>query len=258
MKTVIRYVLLTASRDWLFLGLFIANFSAIALSAFLGNTAIAEEQAMTISYIAGSVRTVMVVGLILFVCFHVRRAFDHKEIELMLSRPLSRTQFMLSYWLGFIAIALAAFIPIFAVICAIGLTFAQTQVQPIALIYWGASIAAEVAVMVGCALLSSLILRSAVSSVMFCFGFYILSRMMGFFIAASYSTHNLAAGLMDKAMEFILLGISIALPRLDLFGKSEWLLYGIDKAADTWIYQSIIYIPLLLAVAVTDFRRKQF
>jgi hypothetical protein len=60
--------------------------------------------------------------------------------------------------------------------------------------------------------------------------------------------------------ELILMFTSILLPRLDLFAKSSWLIYGVTDVEDWFIVpiQSMIYIPLLLLMAIFDFRRKQF
>jgi ABC-type transport system involved in multi-copper enzyme maturation permease subunit len=257
MHALIRYVILTASRDWLFIGLFAVALSAMALSIFLGGTALSEEQATTLSYMAGSLRLVVVVGLILFVCFHVRRAFDHKEIEFILSRPVSRNHFVLAYWLGFVCVSLLIFIPLFSAI----LVFAYLQPQPpalISLIYWGLSTWMEVVLMLAFSLVASLILHSAVSAVMASYAFYILARMMGFFIFANQSLSLWGTDAGGLVMKYIIYGVSIILPRLDLFSKTDWLLYGAKNVSADWATQGIIYILLLLAASMTDFRRKQF
>ena len=43
MQPIIRYILLTASRDWLFLGLMILIVIAAGISMFLGSTALSEQ-----------------------------------------------------------------------------------------------------------------------------------------------------------------------------------------------------------------------
>ena len=159
MSTTIRYILLTALRDWLFLGLFIAIALAFAVASFLGDTALVEESQMATTYAAGSTRVILLIGLIVFVCFHVRNAFSNKEIDLMLSRPISRTAFVISYWIGFACIA-------FLLCAALALLFIVQGVDALGLSYWIASMAMESLFVVAFALFASLILRSAVASVL--------------------------------------------------------------------------------------------
>ena len=254
MVTTIRYVLLTAIRDWLFVGLFIAICLAIGISTFLGNTALVEEGQMTTSYVAASVRVILVVGLITFVCFHVRRAFDNREIDVMISRPISREAFVFAYWLGFVLVALLLYIPVMAVmwvLLPVGLS---------GLVYWGISMLLEIALVLAFALFAALILRSAVSSVLFSFGFYLISRMMGFFLFIMDAPHIFNNVDLNWVTGKLLVAISAILPRLDLFAKSKWLIYSIenDMSYMWFVPQTLIYVPLLLLAAVIDFKRKQF
>ena len=81
MLTNIRYITLTAFRDLLFFGLLAAIVLAGVLSATLGSTAMVETEAMTVTYSAASARIILMIGLIVFISFHVRHAFDQKEID---------------------------------------------------------------------------------------------------------------------------------------------------------------------------------
>ena len=255
MKSIIRYTLITAKRDWLFLGLFVITSIAIAISIFLGSTALVEQQQMAIAYASGASRLILIIGLILFVCFHVQRSFDNRELEVILSRPISRTSFVIAYWLGFVVLGVSVAVPLIVAL------WLFTPVDPVGLLYWGGSLILEIGIMLAFALRSALILQRAVTSVLSAFGFYVLARMMGFFtatikapVALKYNTDA------NGIIQFLLEAISIIFPRLDLYGKSAWLIYGIDGAENLWIFQvqSLIYIPLLLAVAIFDFQRKQF
>src|SRR5271169_3288627 len=97
MLTNIRYILITALRDWLFIGLLVSILFASFISATLGSTALVEENEMTIAVAAGSSRLILMIGLIVFVCFHIRNAFDTKEIDVILSRPNTRSNLIISY-----------------------------------------------------------------------------------------------------------------------------------------------------------------
>jgi len=252
MRTNIRYILITALRDWLFIGLFIGTLVATAISATLGSTALIEEKEMTLSFASGSARLILMTGLIVFICFHIRSAFDSKEIDVILSRPVSRINLVISYFLGFSFVGLLLTIPIIAIIAAIGvLNWAGFAV-------WAASIILEMALVVGLALFSAFTLRSAVTSVLACMGFYVVSRMMAFLVFTSHS--GMVAEPKFAIFRWALQAISTVLPRLDFFGKSEWLIYGLKSAQDWQFYtaQAFIFIPLLLAATMIDFKNKQF
>lgn len=254
MKTIIRYTLITALRDWLFLGLVLLVAAAYGLSVFTGSTALVEQSEMSIAYFAGSSRIVLMIGLIVFVCFHVRRLFDNREIESMLSKPISRSTFIISYWLGFVILAVIATIPIVVIM--------ETVYTPnhLGLLYWVASLILELSIVIAFALVAALMLGSAVSSVMASFSFYFISRLMGFFVAALAQPSNLTSGIAGPFMGHVLKAISTIIPRLDLYAKSSWLIYGIEGQKDLWIFQvqSIVFIGLLLAMAIFDFKRKEF
>lgn len=255
MLTILRYTLITALRDWLFVGLFIVLSAAISISLFLASTALVEQQQMAIAYAAGISRIIVIGGLIVFVSFHVRRLFENREIEVMLSRPMSRSKFVLAYWTGFVMLGIIMVIPL---ILALKLL---TNPHGLGLFYWAGSLMVEIALVMAFTLTSALILRSAVTSVLSSFGFYALARMMGFFTATIHTPAALLkTASLNRIMEYILEMVSVVLPRLDLFGETNWLVYGLKGVENMWIYavQSAIYIPLLLALAIFDFQRKQF
>ena len=255
MKTIIRYTLLTASRDWLFIGLAALVLMAYAMSVFTGSTALVEQLQMSLAYFAGASRIILVAGIIIFICFHVRRSFENREIELILSKPISRTQFVIAYWLGFVILSLVAILPVLFIL------YFLNDPNPIGLLYWGISLVFEISIISAFALLSALIMKSAVSCVMSTFTFYLACRLMGFFTTALGSSTSLSTkGSWGSVMEFIMQIISTIIPRLDLFAKSQWLIYGVEGQNDLWIFpvQSLIYILLILSVAIFDFKRKEF
>lgn len=252
MLTNIRYILLTALRDWLFSGLFIAILIAAAISATMGSTAFIEEKEMTLAFSSQSARLILMTGLIVFVCFHIRNAFETKEIDVILSRPITRSNLILSYWLGFSFVGLLLAVPVVIIINFIGAN------NSAGFIGWAVSLILEMALVISLALFAAFTMRSAVTAVLACMGFYVLSRMMAFFVFTSNS------GMFNNEkfifMKWILQAISTLLPRLDFFSKSEWLIYGFDSALDwqVFVLQTVVFVPILLVAAMIDFRRKQF
>lgn len=252
MRAVISYVWLTALRDRLFIGLPLALLAVVWLAGLLGGTALSEQHEMTLSYAAGGLRMVLMVGLIIFTGFHVRRAFEQREIDVMLSRPLTRWRFVCAYYIGFAAVALAL------ALLASGLLLAMDPIKMDGFFRWSASLLLESLIVVAIALFTSLILRHAVSSVMASLGFYLLMRMMGFFLATADAPVLNSEDVWYA--DLLLQALSVITPRLDLFTKSGWLIYG-PAAADGWwilLGQTVVTVPLLLVAAMLDFRRRQF
>lgn len=255
MNTIIKYTLLTASRDWLFVGLFMLILMAYGMSVFTGSTALVEQSQMSLAYFAGASRIIINIGLVVFVCFHVRRAFENREIESILAKPISRVQFIIGYWVGFALLTVGVIIPVLII------TALLNQPDLKGLLFWGASVMCETALVVAFAMLAALIMRSVVGPVLSTFAFYLVSRLMGFFIAAFESQNSLmGAGKYGDILEAVLRAIATVIPRLDLYAKSEWLIYGVAGQEGLWIFslQSAVFIPFLLAMAVFDFKRKQF
>lgn len=255
MLTNIRYILLTAIRDRLFVGLFVAVIFAAYLSRIMGSTAMLEPEMMQLSFTAAAVRVILVVGLVVFACFHVRHAFDSREIDVLLSRPISRTNLVVSYWLGFSLVSLV-------LVCAGALVVYLTGIfSNYGYWAWFASLLLETWLVVALSLFAAFTLKSAVTSVLATFGFYTLARMMGFFIATTEQTHSLFGNaqlnmVMNGAIQFI----SVVIPRLDFFAKTRWLIYSLKDAHEVQLFllQAAIYIPLLVVAAIVDFKRKQF
>ena len=112
MIPILKYILLLAIRDRLYIGIFISLIISFSLSIFLGQSALVKQQQMTSAFIAGSSRTILAIGVILFVCLNINRAFENKEVEFIISKAISRENFILGYLLGFFIAVFLIFIPL--------------------------------------------------------------------------------------------------------------------------------------------------
>jgi hypothetical protein len=170
----------------------------------------------------------------------------------MLSRPISRSGLAFAYWLGFATVAVLVVVPTALVIAVL---------QPLSIpgfAFWTLSLLLEALCVVAMALFTALALRSAVTAVMACLGFYVLSRMMAFFVMAADSFGDKEP--LTFITKYALKTVATVIPRLDFFGKTEWLIYGLTTAVESQLFllQAAIFIPLLLFAAILDFRRKEF
>jgi hypothetical protein len=247
MKLLIKFVLLTALRDKLYLGLLVILGGVLGLSKAVGFSALSEESQMQLVYFSSLSRIVIVCGMILFICFYLNRSFENKEVEFILSRNISRNTFVLAHWISFILNSLILIVPVSIII----LFFGRTNLLGIS--WWSITIILELMLVSTFAITASLILKNAVIAVLSTISFYFISRMMGFFVySISISP--------EFSLKSILKFLSSIFPRLDLFGKSEWLVYNAINLQDIYIVllQSLIYIPLMLFISFHDFNKKQF
>lgn len=265
---IVKYTLLTAVRDWLYLGILLLVFGSIFLSIFLGSTALSEQGKASIVFIAGSVRIITILGLVLFVCFHVRRSIENKEIEMILTRPISRLNFVLTYYLSFAVLALSLVLPIALILCISVLNFSFVDIDHDKIDFmlkniglWSFSFFLETLIVISFAFFATLILESAVFSTLATLTFYFLSRIIGFFMISMHNpTSLIKSTMLGRVSENTLMVISTMLPRLDMFSKSEWLVYGVNNSYEYLLFSAsaLVFIPLILTMTIFDFLRKQF
>ena len=253
MQSILKYILKNGLRDRLYLGVFISLIVAFGISIFLGSTMLVEQRQSTAAYIAGSSRIIIVLGMILFVCLTITRAFENKEIDFILSKSIARESFVLAYLCGFFIAAFLIFIPLSLVI------FFVTKTQIIGTLIWLTSLLGELAIVICFSLLAALILKNPLSSIMASFAFYTISRLMGIFVLASELPNSFVfTG--KEILTLVLKCFSAVFPRLDLFAQGSWLNYEISDFTSLKIValQILIYLPLLIFMSFHDFKKKQF
>ncbi len=247
-----KYVLTAAVRDRLFIGFLLFLVVGVSLSVFVGSSAITEKDLFSLIFAASGLRLIGNLALVLFIVFYIRRSFESRDVEYLLSRPISKFQFLIAHMLSFTIISIFAASAITLILSLMPSTTGDTN-----MLLWGVSIAVEFTIMSSMALFLSLILSSAVAASMATFAFYVLARLMGEIlgiIEAGASQGGII--LLEKAM----LVISIFIPRLDLMGQSAWLLYGASSAVDLGfvILQGLIFCAFLMSASYLDLNKRQF
>ncbi len=270
-KTLIKYILTAALRDKLMMTLALMIAMGGVVAVFTGSASVTEGDSFALVFGSGGLRFLGVTGVILFCCFYVRRSFENKEVEFLLSRPISRPCFLFSHAAAFSILSFFIALAIVLVVSVVG----RPDMGGLAV--WGASLAVEFAMMSVAALFFSMVLSSAAGSALATLGFYALARMIGTLL-----------GIMDVAPVnwfFAVIGslmklISIIVPRLDMMGQTTWLVYGtagsggVKFLPDAGSYahivmeniglagfiglQGLVFIALLLAASSYDFLRRQF
>ncbi len=255
MLATIRYILLTAFRDRFLAAILLALLAAVAGALFFGSSALTEQSALGLAFAGELVRLIAVVGLVTFICFHLRRLYETREVEAILARPISRSAFVLACFTAYAAIA------VLLALLTVPMLMAALKARGAGLAEWEASLALEGLIVVGLALFSAMTLESATASVLAALGLYLLGRSAAAFRAiAENGTGSLDSDMANTAVRWVMEAIAAVVPRLDLFGQSRWLVYG---PGGGWglrelAVQAVIYLPLLLLAAIRDLQVKRF
>lgn len=254
---LIKYVLMAAMRDRMMWGIAVISILGACLSIFSGSAAIIEQGQFVMTYAAGGIRILTLIGLVLFVVFYVRRSFDARDVEFLLTRPISRLQFILSHAAAFslLAVLSGAFLTLIIFALNRG-QFSEGLAQGFAL--WSCGVAAEYILVANTAFFFALVLNSPVSSGLSTLGFYVLARMIGNLMAIAHA--NLSSTALFKGLAYVMDMIAMVIPRLDLMAQTSWLIYG-NHDWQSWAFicgQAILFLALILTAALIDLKRRQF
>jgi hypothetical protein len=252
-RPLVPYVLTAALRDRLLISSLVLVAIVASLSVFIGSSAVFERNIFAVVFAAGALRLTGIAALILFIVFYMRRAFETKDVEFLLARPVSRVSLLLSHSAAFSLVA--AFMAGISVLAVAFLL--PSNSGHAALFMWGMSVLVEFIVAAHIALFFSMVLTSAVSGVLAAGGLYVLARLMGEILGILATGETLP---LYTILSGVMKTISLVVPRLDLMGQTSWLLYGpAGSIGYAFIMaQGILYSALLLAASYIDLRRRQF
>lgn len=249
---LIKYVLTAARRDRLIAAMLILMLLAAALSVFMGSAAVIEKDRFVLVFTGGSLRLTGILGLVLFVIFMIRRSFESKDVEFLLSRPITRIQFLLSYSAAFSLLAVGMGVAQGLCVYMLGHHLFGPGHW-----LWVASIIIENIIMVNVAMFFAMVLSSAAGAAMVTFAFYILGRMMGQILGIIDTGSRLYK---LEILEYIMQGISAVMPRIDLMGQTSWLVYGPDSQVSFGYIavQGMVFTALILLAALIDLVSRKF
>ena len=251
--TISRLTVLEARRNrlaWIALLVVLAGFM---IAQFLAQVAITETALIRVTVLAAVYRLAAVFILASFVVSSVQREFADQGVALTLAHPVARSSFCLGKLAGFAVCAvLLAFLFAFALVAGPAADISRAAL-------WGASLAAELAIVAAMALFCALTLASSTGAFAAVLGFYLLSRSVGALqlIAASplAEEDSVLQVLLNHSLDIL----SLLLPRLDLFTSSEWLQGSAPSNGVLAIVfgQAALYVALLALAALFDFYRRE-
>ncbi len=247
-----RYILMAAFRDRFLYAIVGIIVLVSSLSVFFGSSALTEQDQFLRSFAAFGFRLFGACALVLFIINYIRRSFEGRDIEYLLSRPMGRVQFVLTHVAAFSTLAVFCAFLLGGIIMLVEIGRGDSSD-----LLWWASLAVEFIIMANVAMFFAFMMRSATACMMVVFAFYMLARLMGEILGILHKTAESGVmGGLAKAMEVI----SFFIPRLDLMAQSKWLLYGVQPeiSLSFVIGQGAIFCAMIVCATVFDMRRRQF
>lgn len=253
-----KYILTAAIRDKLLWGIAAMSILGVCLSIFSGSAAIVEQNQFILTYMAGGLRIIALLGLTLFTIFYVRRSFDSRDVEFLLTRPISKVSFVGSHVLAFSILTIVSGIFISLIMSVVAYHYDVHS----SFYLWSFGITFELMIVVNVAFFFSMVLSSPVTAGMATFGFYILARLMGQLLSILHHNPNpdTIQGYVMNGLGHLFSVISVIFPRLDLLAQTSWLIYG-GGTFSSWIFivvQGFAFLSLAGVATWLDLRRRQF
>lgn len=252
---LVRYVLLAAFRDRIVPGIVAISVLAICLSVFSGSAAIIEQDQFVIAYLAGGLRLLSLIGLSLFVVFFIRRSYDARDIEFLLTRPVSRGKFVLSHAVAFSCLAVLTGVFLSAILYGFSMRYGYQN----GFLLWAFGVTFEYILVANVAFFFAMVLGSPVTAGLATLGFYVLSRMMGELLAIAQSPGEVGGSVLH-VLSVVMTLISVVIPRFDLMAETSWLIYGGAELSD-WgfiVAQGAVFLALVVSATAIDLKRRQF
>lgn len=252
-SVLLKHVLLASIRDKLILAVIAAAIVVSALAIFVGSTAVIEKNQFVLVFMASGLRFLMGIGLILFTIFYTRRSIESKDLDFLLSRPITRASYVWSHLFALWIIALV--FALTAMLFLIGFGFAYFSE---AYFLWVLSFFFELALVSAASFFFAMVLNSAVTATLSTLAFYALSRMIGQILGIALDPYTLGN---HEFLSQLVKTLSLFVPRLDLFTQSTWLTYGEEQFSYLFVIiclQGIVYSVLFAIATIIDLKQKEF
>lgn len=248
--TIAGYVLLEARRTgipWLW---GCTGVLGIVVAGFLSQLALTDGAGIQTSVLGALFRLCGVFLVTAFVISSMVRESNDKGLELLLSMPISRTQYFLGKLGGFIAFGFFVSGGYFLLMLAWG--------TPTSVAAWSISLAFELALMVATGLFFVLTLTQVVPALAASGGLYLLGRSIAAMQAISSGPLIGDESMARRLAAFSVDAVALILPPLDRATQSAWLVYAPPSAGEmaSVIAALSLYCALLSAAGLFDLHRR--
>ena len=254
---IIRFTVLELFRTrlWIFALMMTAILAGIAV--FTASLAITESFEYRVVSYANLTRLIAAFVVALFVANSVNREIEEGTLDLIVSRPVSKTTWYVGKLSGYFII-----VGLFSILCVLPFFVFEVQYWFV----WWASFLAELYILTAAALAFAITLRSTTVAVTALVGFYVLCRIIGALVLMSSRAAIEIAQPINGFVAQIVRGIAYLLPDLSRFASTPVLLgnsasdlsQGLTPIADVMYIgtQLVIYCVLLSCVGLFDLHRR--
>ena len=249
---IARYTVLEAWRNRLVVLVVVAVALLTLLSLFARELAVTESGRLQTAILAATLRVAGVFLIGIYVINGLTREFNDKVLELMLSLDLPRPSYLVGKFCGFSIVALTV-----AVIAAIPIAVLAPVESALA---WGCSLALELLIITALSVFCITTFTQLLPAAAFVTAFYLLARSISAIQLMSGASLLGVDELGQKASRLLADAMAIALPRLDMFTQTAWLVDSVTVYPTllSALLQTTVYVVLLLAAAMFDLYRKNF
>lgn len=249
MSSIALYTLLEALRNRLSWLVLIVALLGIGLSGFLNEMALTESQHVQVALLAAFLRFSAAFLLATFVVTSMVREFNDKGLELLLSLALPRAAYLMGKLAGFACLAVLPAI----LFGALTLFFSSPEQS----LLWTISLICELWIVAAFAMLCVLSFNQIMAALSATMGFYLLARSVTA-LQLIANDAQIDSSHSQQFMAMVMKAISVVIPHLDQFTKTEWLVYQTGQLSDlrSIVLQSSICLCLLLGAALFDLYRK--
>jgi ABC-type transport system involved in multi-copper enzyme maturation permease subunit len=248
-RTISYYTLLEALRNrliWLVVAVALAG---VCITGFLNELALTEGREIQLALLASFLRFSAVFLVATFVVTSIVREFNDKGLELALALPLPRYAYLFGKIVGFAALALLPAM-LFGMLTALLAPLEQS-------LLWTISLVCECWIVAAFSVLCVLTFSQNMTALSAVMGFYLLARSISALqlIGTGPLTNETMS---QRVINFVIDGISIILPHLDTFTRTDWLVYGLGDwtVIARVLGQCAIYVTLLSGASLFDLYRK--
>ena len=234
-----------------------------SLAIGLGQTMMVEQTEATITFFAAAARISLAFLILSFIAISLARDFETKEIELIFSKSISRSDLLFSL------ICSSIIVNIVAVLLIIPFHFILGTGFDTGLLLWCITLWLEVSLLGILAIFLGLTISHAAITILAGLGWYVLARLLGVFLdTLDYNKDNTIISSLSNIdnidFNFILNNlfyiITLITPRLDLFADSSWLVHSINdwNIISFASVQAITCVFILVIFSLYDLKQKSF
>lgn len=250
LSTIARFTAVEALHTrfgWLLGAVILIGFSFVQ---FVAQLAITETREIQAALLASSLRLTSVFLIALFVINGITREFNDKVVDLMFSMPIPRAGYYVGKLAGFFLLCLLCIVPV-------GMLMSLFA-SPDAALQWTVSLYLELLIVCAASLLFAFAFGQVTPAFSALVGFYLISRSIAAIQLMAHGPLADHGSISQVLMTHVIDGIAYLLPDLDLFTRTDWVVYPSAHWADLLPIagQTLIYVLLLTGVALFDLYRR--